>query len=65
MRVRFLTCTALCGVVVVVMSSVLDAMKGPIGVAFLTMVTVLLVSKDIVVCCLLSLLLGAHRLWSK
>ena len=33
----------------VIMSSVLEAMKGPIGVAFLTMVTVLLVSKDLVV----------------
>lgn len=30
------------------MSSVLEAMKGPIGVAFLTMVTVLLVSKFLV-----------------
>lgn len=31
------------------MSSVLEAMKGPIGVAFLTMVTVLVVSEDVIV----------------
>lgn len=37
------------------MSSVLEAMKGPIGVAFLTLVTVLVVSEDVfvfsLVCC--------------